>query len=178
MDAINISGYLTEDKLASVLQVLLGPRWLGRQSKSGKGKSTWDMAYVVDGVITAVEYDGDDHYCNTLKIKADREKTAFASANGIRLIRIPFWVQLTTSTLAHYFQMHADVVQTFPHGFITTKCFPASFCELGVERFRGELAALPSAVRAAVIESLKDRVIDYGTEYVVPSSLLSLVECR
>ncbi|MBX3385712.1 MAG: hypothetical protein KF768_03995 [Phycisphaeraceae bacterium] len=176
MDAINISGYLTEDKLASVLQVLLGSRWLGRQVKSGKGKSTWDMAYVIDGVTTAVEYDGDDHYCNTLKIKADREKTAFAAANAIQLIRIPFWVQLTKSTLVHYFQIHADIVQTFSHGFITTKCFPASFCELGIDRFRAELLSLPSDVKAEVVKSLKDRVVEHGAEYVLPSSLRSLVD--
>lgn len=176
--SVTINGYLTEEQLANALQVLVGAGWLGCQVKIGNGRSTWDMAYVLDGLTCAVEYDGDDHYCNTLKIKADRQKNALAAANSIRLIRIPFWVQLTTSTLSHYCHLNASVVQSFPHGFISTKCFPASFCELGIERFRTELVALPVDVRAAVIKSLKDRATDHGVEYVLPSSLRTLVEER
>lgn len=176
MDVIQISGHLTEEKLAKAIQVLVGPRWLGCQVNTGRGKSTWDMAYALDGSTVAVEYDGPDHYRNTLKIKADGEKNDFATANGIRLIRVPFWVQLTTSTLAHYFQFNARVEQNFPHGFITTKYFPASFCELGIERFRAELDALPADVKTAVVSSLADRVKDHGVERVLPASLRSLVE--
>ncbi len=178
MASITISGYLTEEKLANTLQSLVGAGWLGCQVKTGNGRSTWDMAYVLDGVTSAVEFDGDDHYCNTLKIKADRQKGAFATANNIRLIRIPFWVQLTTSTLSHYFHLNASIEQSFPHGFISTKCFPASFCELGIERFCTEISAIPLDVRAAVIKSLRDRATDHGVEYVLPSSLRTLVEER
>src|ERR1035438_355061 len=45
--------------------------------------------------------------------------------------------------------LEAEIDQSFPHGFITTKLFPASFCELGIERFRAELLALPGSVRDA-----------------------------
>jgi hypothetical protein len=56
----------------------------------------------------------------------------------------PDWVQLDSLTLKHYFGLDVKIEQSFPHGFITTKLFPASFCELGIERFRAELAAFPS----------------------------------
>jgi hypothetical protein len=58
--------------------------------------------------------------------------------------------------------MEAEIEQSFPHGFITTKLFPASFCELGIERFRDELLALPDSVRDAVVLSLRARVEEYG----------------
>ena len=76
--------------------------------------------------------------------------------------------------MQHYFGISAEIKQTFPHGFISTKLFPASFCELGIERFKGELQTLPSSVRDAVLQSLEERVKDYGMEYVLPSSMRSL----
>src|SRR5690242_12142575 len=105
------------------------------------------MAYHRDGNVTVVEYDGDEHYRNSLKIKADRAKDEAARTLGYQVVRFPYWVQLDTTTLRHYFGLEAEIHQSFPHGFITTKLFPASFCELGIERFRSELAALPAAVR-------------------------------
>jgi hypothetical protein len=123
----------------------------------------------------AVEFDGDEHYRHSLKIKVDREKDAYARADGYRVVRVPYWVQLTTTTLRHYFDLDAEVVQDFPHGFITTKVFPASFCELGIERFRGELERLPPEVRDAVVKSLRERSVEHGVEYVLPTTLRSLI---
>ena len=54
-------------------------------------------------------------------------------------MRFPYWVQLDNFTLKHYFDLDAKIEQSFPHGFITTKLFPASFCELGIKRFRAEI---------------------------------------
>lgn len=68
------------------------------------------------------------------------------------------------------------VYQSFPHGFITTKLFPAAFCERGVVRFQAELACLPSVIRDAVLNSLRDRVAEDGLEYVLPSALNHIIE--
>ena len=46
-----------------------------------------------------VEYDGDEHYRDSLKIKADIEKDQFAQKNDMRLVRMPYWVQLDNLTL-------------------------------------------------------------------------------
>lgn len=69
----------------------------------------------------------------------------------------------------------SEIHQDFPHGFITTKLFPASFCELGVERFQNDLRGLPHPVRNAVVDSLRQRVGEYGIEFVLPQSLRELV---
>jgi hypothetical protein len=71
--------------------------------------------------------------------------------------------------------LEAVVEQTFPHGFITTKLFPASFCELGIERFQAELFTLPLIVRAAVVSSLRERVAEHGLQYVLPTSLVHII---
>jgi hypothetical protein len=135
----------------------------------------FDMAFRTNTSTVLVEYDGDEHYRNSMKIKADQEKDVLASENRMRLVRIPYWVQLDSMMARHWFGLEANIEQSFPHGFITTKLFPASFCELGVARFRRELDALPAQVRFAVVASLRERVSEHGIEYVLPRELRALV---
>jgi hypothetical protein len=119
---------------------------------------------------------GQDHYCNSLKIKKDQEKDEILHQHGIKCVRFPFWVQLDSQTALHYFQIRAEVITDFPHGFITTTYYPASFCELGIMRFERELGGLPSPVADAVVSSLRDRANEHGMEYVLPSRLQYLAQ--
>jgi len=133
------------------------------------------MSYQIGGIVTVVEYDGDEHYRHSMKIKADKSKDEIARKQGYSVVRFPYWIQLDGLTLKHYFGLEAQIEQTFPHGFITTKLFPASFCELGIKRFQAELLALPESVRKAVIASLRQRVAEHGAEYVLPLALRNLI---
>jgi len=174
-NVIVIEGYLIQSKLEAALKSLIGDGWIGRELKVGDTRRRWDMAYRLDGATTVVEFDGDEHYRNALKIKVDREKDAIAAELGYSVVRVPYWVQLTTETLRHYFGLEGVIEQSFPHGFIATKIFPASYCELGVERFRRELEALPVVMRDAVIQSLEARAAEHGLEYVLPNRLSDLI---
>lgn len=168
---ITINGYLVQAKLEEALKALVGHAWIGRELQVPESRRRWDMAYRIQNTTVVVEFDGDEHYRNTLKIKVDREKDRVAEGLGYRVVRIPYWVQITTETLQHFFGLVGVVNQDFPHGFIATKVFPASFCELGLIRFSSELELLPVSVRQAVMESLRARVNEHGIEYVIPSSL-------
>jgi len=172
---IKIDGYLTESKLSAALQRLVVDGWLGNQVHVEGSRYRWDMSFQMDGIITVVEYDGDEHYRHSLKMKADRAKNEIARRQGCKVVRFPYWIQLDNLTLKHYFGLEAEIEQSFPHGFITTKLFPASFCELGVERFRTELLALPLSVREAVILSLRERIAEHGLLCVLPTSLVDIV---
>jgi hypothetical protein len=172
---IKIEGYLTESKLSKALQQLLPDRWMGDQVRVANSRQRWDMSYQFDGISTVVEYDGDEHYRHSIKIKGDRAKDEVARTQGCRVVRFPYWIQLDNLTLKHYFGLEAQVEQSFPHGFITTRLFPASFCELGVERFRAELLALPVSIGEAVILSLRERVAEHGLQYVLPTSLVDII---
>ena len=94
--------------------------------------------------------------------------------HGHKVVRVPYWVQLTTETLLRFFGLHAEIEQTFAHGFITTKVFPASFCEQGIDRFEAEMASLSGEVREAVARSLHARAAEYGWDYVLPSRMIAL----
>ena len=174
---VRVDGYLVQAKLEEALMAIVGAAaWRGREVQVVSGRrQRWDMVYETSAGRMAVEFDGDEHYRHTLKMKIDSEKDGLAKLGGYQVVRIPYWVQLTSETLKHYFGMNADVVQSFPHGFITTKVFPASFCEMGIARFKRELEALPEGVRLSVIASLRDRAAEYGTEYVVPKQLAGLL---
>ena len=172
---IVIDGYLTESKLALALQNITGNQWAGTQIVLPGSRYKWDMGFNDGETLVLVEYDGDDHYRDSMKVRADREKDRLALKNRMRVTRIPYWVQLDSVTIRHYLGLSAEIKQTFPHGFITTKLFPASFCELGIERFRCELDSLPLEIRSAVIESLRQSASKFGLEYVLPTSLRGLL---
>src|SRR5262245_14381127 len=118
--AIVIEGYLTEGKLATALQQIVGELWAGGQVLLPGSRRRWDMAFRQSGSLVLVEYDGDDHYRDSLKIKADSEKDQLAQQNRMRVVRIPYWVQLDNVTVQHYFGLSAEIQQAFAHGFITT----------------------------------------------------------
>lgn len=113
------------------------------------GKGRGQLAFRRNDSLVLVEYDGDEHYRDSLKIKADREKDRISHENQMTVVRVPYWVQLDSVT--------------------------ASFCELGIDRFKHDLEALPPTVRDAVIHSLQERVKENGLEYVLPSSLRALM---
>jgi Protein of unknown function (DUF559) len=119
-----VTGYLTQEKLAEALRTLVGDRWTGVELRVAGTKRRWDMGFSAGARRVVVEFDGDAHYRDALKIKADAEKDAIAKADGIHVVRFPYWVQLDQVTLRHYFDLDATAHQDFPHGFITTKLFP------------------------------------------------------
>ena len=167
--------YTTQTTLASTLAQIFRDSWKGDEIVVPGSRRRWDMAYSDGTQIVVVEYDGDEHYRHSIKIKVDQEKDMAAATEGYRVVRFPYWVQLDTSTLWHYFKVERNLHTDFPHGFITTKHFPASFCELGIERFRTELASLPHPVSSAVVDSLRARTEEHGLQYVLPSTLRYLI---
>lgn len=176
MPPIQIDGYLTQAKLERALRQIVGVgNWRGSEVRLPTGRRRWDMSYEIGGQATVVEFDGDEHYRHTLKIKADREKDGIACKYELRVVRVPYWVQLTNETLRYYFDLDADITQDLPHGFITTEVFPASFCELGVIRFEKELDLLPIGVKRDVLKSLRDCADKHGAEYVLPKSMRNLL---
>jgi hypothetical protein len=176
MKSITIDGFLTQHKLSAALKQVTGSSWIGNEIKVPESRFRWDMSYQHQNQKFVVEYDGDEHYRNTIKIKSDIKKDGIAKDNRFQVIRFPYWIQLDNITLSHFFNLEGDIIQEFPHGFITTKIFPASFCELGIERFTHELMEIPDAVKSEVIKSLKDRSDDHGIEYVLPSHLRYILD--
>lgn len=173
---IQVEGYLVQKKLEEAIRTVTKSGWRGREVNVPGTRYRWDMMYELNGTSIAVEFDGDEHYRDTRKIRVDREKDKIAEQEGYSVVRFPYWVQLTTQTLQFYFGLDAEIIQDFQHGFISIKArLPASFCELGVSRFKTELDRLPQNIRGDVLNSLRKWSEEYGIEYVMPSCIVDLL---
>ena len=183
MKTVKYEGYLTQQKLSALLREALKDKYaafMEEQKVAGKPRCRWDIYMTFpDGREIAVEFDGDQHYRDTLVMKLDLEKEDLADEAGIEVVRIPYWVQLTDDTAKHYFGdifngIHIE--QDYPHGFIKSKVFPASYCALGVERFMAELHDLPEKEFVEVVTNLFDHAFDtaYAPEFVVPGAMADL----
>ena len=175
--SVIVDGFLIQEKLEVALKAIVGYGWKGREIVIPGTQKRWDMAFEKNGQTFIIEYDGDEHYRNSLAIKTDKHKDLIARNLGFITVRIPYWIQLTNETFIHYFGFDANIniIQSFPHGFITTVFFPASYCEMGIDRFINEINILPDNVKNSVIKSLKKKVKIYGVEYILPKQLRSLI---
>jgi len=170
---------LSQESLGKTLSSILNQELLdGRTSQvplSGGGSKrvrTWDYLFNVDKQPTVIEFDGNDHYMDALKIKRDQEKVEQAQEKGVRVVRWPFWVQLDSLTLKHYLGLEYPITTDFPHGFKGgTKYFPSCFCEKGVSRFLKELDSLPPELFDAVVESLQVMCDKHGREWVLSTTV-------
>ena len=98
VNTIQIDGYLVQKKLERALIAVVGQAaWRGREVRVVTGsRRRWDMVYEDPSGMVAVEFDGDEHYRHTLKIKTDREKDELARRAGYKVVRFPYWVQLSS----------------------------------------------------------------------------------
>ena len=183
MKIVKYEGYLTQQKLSALLREALKDKYaafMEEQKVAGKPRCRWDIYMTFpDGREIAVEFDGDQHYRDTLVMKLDLEKDDLADEAGIEVVRIPYWVQLTDDTAKHYFDDLFDgihIEQDYPHGFIKSKVFPASYCALGVERFMAELHDLPYDIFVEILMNLFDRAFDeaYAPEFIIPGVMADL----
>ncbi|CAM6055307.1 unnamed protein product [Sphagnum tenellum] len=111
------------------------------------------------------EIDGDQHYRSAKYVIDDKKRDVILTESGYRVVRIPYFVQMTEPVIALLFGglvSDHSTFKDFPHGFISSSVvFPADFCELGVNRFLDDLAYY-SVIRKEIVESLEQAVIVKG----------------
>lgn len=119
----------------------------------------------------AVEYDGPDHYDKVANHERDLRKNNICKTRGIRLIRWPYYFQLTRDVAKHIFTdsySESKYLKSIKYvyganegheilapGLHRSKFTPANFTEPGMERFFQELDAAPVSLKAQVVKSLK-----------------------
>lgn len=175
--SVEIEGFLTEKKLVEALKSIIPKEdWIGTQIRVGCTLKRWDMSFKIQDQIYNVEFDGYRHYRDIAQIRTDKFKDDIAKDLNQKVIRIPYWVQLTTKTLKHYFGIDYPIQQNFPHGFISEEAMlPIDYSEAGIERFSFELSSLPKEVQIEIIDNLKSKMILTKLE-VLPKSLLQILD--
>jgi hypothetical protein len=168
--------YLEELSLGRFLRERLDPNIFYNEPVPGI-KERFRPDYRCEHSRLIIEFDGNQHYQRAFHVLGDRDRDRVLQSAGYRVIRIPYFVQMTPPVIRHLFGEHITDVTTFkdyPHGFIAkTVVFPADFCELGVQRFFSDLERL-SLIAADIRASLDAAVERLGDwRLVYPPSMRS-----
>lgn len=115
------NAYLTEDKLEHYLsQIFPGTIWERNKIVPDSGiKSRPDFR--CDELKLIVEFDGYQHFTSSKVQQGDYLKDAVYEEMGYRVIRIPYFIQLSSRMISYLFGVDCDVPQVYPHGFIDSK---------------------------------------------------------
>lgn len=116
-----------------------------------------------------VEFDGFRHYNDAKTILKDQEKDKIFSDSGYKVVRWPYFIQLSTSSVLHYLGIELSIEMKYPHGFIDSRALlPADFNSLGLERFKRELEELPRDIYLDIKLSLDELILKNDKRLVWP----------
>lgn len=178
-----IEGFLTEEKLSRFILFLQNyiPGKITILDKKDLifGRFRCDMGFKYENENYIVEFDGSHHYSDINTIERDIRKDKILLENNFNIIRIPYFVQLTTETFKFYFPQiteNVNITLNYPHGFIDKNALPPSgYCHLGEKRFIREIERLPEGVKLEIINSLKNKIAkekrENSIEFIVSENI-------
>lgn len=120
--------------------------------------------YRSESLKLIIEFDGTPHYTDPNKIRDDENSTKFYEQLGYKVVRIPFFIQLTNTVVKQLFDVEVDEPlfnETFPSLGIKG-ANPANICVAGIERMAREFLKFPEQYKVN-IEYLKSCNDDYLT---------------
>ncbi|EER56197.1 hypothetical protein NEIFL0001_0538 [Neisseria flavescens SK114] len=169
--------YLTEQNLGNIFSTLLPDTpFIHNKTVPNSGvKMRPDFRFETLKLI--VEFDGSQHYQDVNVLFRDKEKDRIYQAMGYRIVRIPYFIQMTQELLHILFQQEFSYQQCYPHGFIDDNAvLPANFCELGIMQFQADLGRF-DIYRLDIISSLRKKItIKKEINLVLPPSLHDLID--
>lgn len=177
--SVKTGEYLTEDSLEDYLHVIFPTHTWERNITYRHGSGWFKPDYICHTLKLVVEFDGMLHYSSAEVVLRDEKKDLILRRDGYKVVRIPYFVQMSSEVVMALFKKDKQIDQVFPHGFISNKAtafLPANFNELGIKKFLNDLDRF-SFIREDIIKSLKDKILDKGDiRAVLPKSLEYLVK--
>jgi hypothetical protein len=168
--------FLTETELEHILSIIFPYNTFIRNKTVPNSNLKSRPDFRCDDLMIIVEFDGYLHYskCNT--IISDKIKDKEYSKLGYTIIRIPYFVQISSEVIKQLFNKNIDIIQEYEHGFIdSTAMLPADYCELGLKRFILDLERF-NYIKNDIIKSIIDKIKEKGNiSLVLPPSLEYLV---
>lgn len=105
-----------------------------------------------------IEFDGLPHYQNPDIIIKDKINTEKYQTLGYKVVRIPYFIQLTNKAVKQLFDRDVDFPLfdvNFPSLNVEGRCTPAYLCPLGIERMAKEFKLFPDQLKTN-LEKLKN----------------------
>lgn len=156
-----IKNYLTEELLNTFLKERSLISFIHNKGiKINKIQFRPDFRATDNSVI--IEFDGHHHFHSLERILRDRMMKNHCERNQIRLIRIPYFIQLNSEeAVRNYFSgllWNYDTYNNYEHGFIdSTAMLPSEFSIEGNIRYQESLSLMPESMRKCVIQSATER---------------------
>ena len=149
--------YLTEKSLGEFLTKIFKTEFIhDKVVPNSNIKNRPD--YRNDDLMLIVEFDGYLHYTQPKTILTDSKKDKVYTSMGYKVVRIPYFVQISTEIIKILFNEDIDIEQEYPHGFIDPKCIlPAEFCSLGTKRYNEDLVKF-GIISSDIEQSLYEKV--------------------
>ena len=154
--------YLTEDSLGEILKLIYNEIPV-RDKAYPSHRFRPDYRFEKEKVI--VEFDGYRHYSVSSVILKDYRTTKLMEDDGYKVIRIPYFVQMSSDIIKLLFNKDVEYAQTFPHGFVDKSALlPSDFCSIGVERFMDDLNRF-EIIEDEIIKSM-DELVSSGKDFL------------
>jgi len=114
--------------------------------------------YYIPSKNIVIEFDGPLHYTDSKTIIRDFKKDKDYKEINIDVIRLPYFIQLTSEVISLLFNINFNIEKEYLHGFINEKVIlPSNFCSLGIKRFEEDLEKF-KIVKDEIIESLNYKI--------------------
>lgn len=134
----------------------------------------------IERLNLVVELDGINHFQSVKVIMSDRDKDEFLTSLGYKVIRIPFFIQLTTEIIEYYFGITNVKGSVCKCGFYSrtnnpstlNPNMPANFSSLGYQKYLKIVENLPIKSRNEIENSIEAAIELHGYEMVLPINVI------
>mgnify|MGYP004449087663 FL=1 len=123
--------------------------------------------YRSESLKLIVEFDGIQHYTNPDNIDKDIKKTKVYEQAGYKVVRLPYFIQLTNKVVKQLFDVDVKEQlfdESYPSLCSDSQCSPAYLCYKGIKRMAEEFKKFPEQYEIN-INTLKTQDPDNWTEW-------------
>lgn len=154
----SIEPYLNEGNLKNVLEFVFETEIKKQTSiytyRTARIDYSFELPHNKQSVF--VEFNGSRHYTLTDNIQRDYMVRCYVNKNNIRLVEIPYFVQLDNYTIPQYFGLdteqyleNKEVTTPIESGFHEKKIvLPWDFCITGLERFAKDISPISHVINS------------------------------
>lgn len=130
--------------------------WIHDKSITGITKKRPD--YRSESLKMIIEFDGIPHYTSPIQIKRDEENTKYYESLGYKVIRIPYFIQLTHDVVLKLFNKNISsnllFDESIPSLYYPNIGCPGFLCPLGIKRMAKDFMNLSQKQYEVNVEKL------------------------
>ena len=153
-----------EEYLSAIFPHVKADEWVHDKAIPGAKKRV-RPDYRCESLKLIVEFDGLPHYTNPDRILADDANDAFYASLGYKVVRIPYFIQLTNEAIETLFGVKVSEPMfdtTIPSLGSKGRNTPAYLCTAGIRRMAKDFRKFPEQY-AVNVKALRDEDNEFHT---------------